>query len=355
MYVIAKLERLTHWIPLLALDSCPVSYSILKDDANLLERHEGRRRLYESGLSSGFMRKLASEKQGECDASFLSCLPDIKCIDCFASLELEQIDWTGVTPDTECPDVVGFLIDGGHCGKLKGDDSAIKTFCKTFNACVVWTDEDGTKINPEDQEGFVNCTALDTCYWAGIKENWIGDGICHDNMHGCYNTAICGYDGGDCCEDHCVDGHAEFKQCGQDGYACRDPSSDNCDSDLTFKCKNGGDQKKKASDVTCGDNEQKYRLVMHDSFGDGWDQTQVTLTKSGSTKKIFEGTLKDGAEGTEYICLSKDPTCYNAVTSGGTWGVEVSWEIKTMKEGSPASKYIVSHVCMVLIGSRIVS
>lgn len=158
----------------------------------MLERHEVRRGLYESGLSlSRFSRNLADKgQQLSCDAAFLGCLPDVKCIDCFATLELEEIDWTGVTPDTECTDVVGFLNDGGHCTKLKGDTSAIRTFCATFSACVVWTDEDGKKIEPHEEDGFVNCTALTECYWDGIKENWIGDGVCHDNMHGCYNTAL---------------------------------------------------------------------------------------------------------------------------------------------------------------------
>lgn len=306
----------------------------------MVDRHEGRRRLYESGLSSDFMRKLQKGQQSSCDAAFLGCLPDIKCIDCFASLELDQIDWTGVTPDTKCSDVVEFLNEGGHCGKLKGDKAAIDTFCDTFEACVVWEDDDGDKIKPEDQEGFVNCTSLTQCEWDGMKENWLGDGVCHDNMHGCYNTAICGYDGGDCCEDTCQDGESEYKQCGQDGYSCKDPKSENCDSDLTYKCTKSKDDDHKADDVICYQNEQKYRVVMYDSFGDGWDQTTLTLTKAGSKKEVFEGTLSDGAQGTDYVCLSKDPTCYKAVTTGGSWGVEVSWEIKTMKEGSPASKYI---------------
>lgn len=320
------------------LGTAHIVSSIIKDHANLLERHDGRRRLYESGLSSGFVRKLASKsQQANCDASFLGCLPNAKCIDCFATLELERIDWTGVTPDTQCSDVVSFLNDGGHCTKLAGDQGAIAAFCDTFDACVVWSEDDNDNNSPSDEEGFVNCTALTECKWDGMKENWIGDGICHDNMHGCYNTAICNYDGGDCCEDTCQDKGSEYKQCGQDGYTCRNPDSENCDSFYTSKCKtNGNDEKKRADEVTCQDSEQKYRLIMYDSFGDGWDKTTVTLRKSGTTKKIFEGSLQDGSEGTEYICLSKEPACYNAVTNGGTWGVEVSWEIKTMKEGSPA-------------------
>ena len=186
--------------------------------------------------------------------------------------------------------------------------------------------------------GFVNCTSLTSCEWPGIKKTWLGDGICHDNMHGCYNTEICGYDGGDCCSDTCKDGDETednvYKKCGQDGFACRNPASLNCDSSLTLKCRSTTDEKKKASNVTCKETEQKYRLILYDSFGDGWDKTTLTVTAGGRT--VFDGSLLDGAQSTEYICLSKEPTCYKAVTSGGTWGVEVGWEIKTMAEGSPA-------------------
>jgi len=103
-----------------------------------------------------------------------------------------------------------------------------------------------------------------------------------------------------------------------------------------MKCWNRPDEKKKADEVVCKDSEQKYRLIMYDSFGDGWDASTVTIRKKGDSKKVYSGQLEDGDQGTEYICLSKESACYNAVTTGGTWGVEVSWEIKTMKEGSPA-------------------
>jgi len=52
----------------------------------------------------------------------------------------------------------------------------------------------------------------------------IGDGYC-DGRDGAYNTAACGWDGGDCCEDTCEDSQAF--SCGAIGYRCRDPLSDN--------------------------------------------------------------------------------------------------------------------------------
>jgi hypothetical protein len=78
---------------------------------------------------------------------------------------------------------------------------------------------------------------------------------------------------------------------------------------------------------------------MYDSFGDGWDTTAVQIQDNKSTKVAYEGGLKDGSFGVENICLSKEPTCYTAVTGGGVWGVESSWEIKPMREGTPAREY----------------
>ena len=108
-------------------------------------------------------RKLTRDGQEACDSAFLSCLPSLGCIDCFATLELEKIDWAGVTSDTECSDVVSFLNNGGHCSKLNDDREATETFCNAFNACVVWTDNGtGGSADPSDQEGkTTRCRELD--------------------------------------------------------------------------------------------------------------------------------------------------------------------------------------------------
>lgn len=292
-------------------------------------------------------RNLQQGKQAACDSSFVQCIPDAKCVDCFATLEMESIDWTGIAAGTACPDVVSFLIQGGHCNSLEGDQSATDLFCKTFDACVIWNenDEDGADddaVIPSQDEGWVNCTALTSCEWDGMHRNWIGDGVCHDNMHGCYNTAICGYDGGDCCQDTCeITETSSYMECGHDGYACKDPKSAQCSSALNPLCPTqggGGGDTPQPSQTKCAQGEVKYRLVMYDSFGDGWDTTTLTIQPEGKTDIAFKGGLVDGFQGTEYICLSKDPQCYNVKADGGVWGVEVSWEIRPMSEGSPASK-----------------
>ena len=289
-------------------------------------------------------RQLATvDDQLACDSAFLECLPAEKCLDCFVTLQTQGIDWTSVASGTPCTDVVKFLTDGKHCVQLKDDSVARDIFCKTFDACVVWDDDEMSDDQFANDEGYVNCTALTECNWPGIHRNFIGDGVCHDNIHGCYNTALCGYDGGDCCEDTCKSSSA-YVECGHEGWACRNPDSPNCDPKFTSKCKNPkNDNTPDPSSVKCAEGETKYRLVMYDSFGDGWDSTKLTITpQNNKSKVVFKGGLKDGNQGTEFICLSKNATCYDVDVSGGTWGVEVSWEVKSLGEGTPTSKVLVS-------------
>ena len=173
-----------------------------------------------------------------------------------------------------------------------------------------------------------------------MHESFVGDGVCHDNYgNSCYNSAACNWDGGDCCKDTCHSDPGSYLQCGSDGYSCRNPNSTNCDPILTYMC----DDKKKSNDnkgndppLKCNKDESPYRLIMYDSFGDGWEGTTITITvKNGATKPIFTGALKSGAEGTEYFCLSLEPKCYTVETTGGMWGREASWEVRALADGTP--------------------
>ena len=298
--------------------------------------------LHESRRQLGY-----DDEQEACDSAFMGCLPNNKCVDCFSDLQTEEVDWASVSTDTDCLDVVKFLNDGGHCVSLKSDSAAKDVFCKTFDSCVVWDDDEDEDY--ENHEQYVNCAALASCEWDGMHPSFLGDGVCQDNVHGCYNTEICGWDGGDCCEDTC-NFDSEYKSCGNDGYACRDPKSESCDSSLTTKCINAQPASNipDPSSVTCEDStEQKYRIVMYDSFGDGWDLTELSLAPSNDKNRPkFKGRLKEGSQGTEFVCLSKSPTCYNVNVGGGTWGIEVSWEVKSLGEGTPASKSVL-HILLI--------
>ena len=108
------------------------------------------------------------------------------------------MDWTNVVPDTPCQDVLGFLAASGHCLNVKnGGDVEQETFCSAFDACVVWDEDDGEEMAAGEEEGGdvhkLDCSTLTECRWEGIHEHFLGDGICHDSLPGCYNSKVCNY------------------------------------------------------------------------------------------------------------------------------------------------------------------
>lgn len=295
-------------------------------------------------VSTKQRRRLQSggDEQERCDSAFLNCMPHAKCITCFATMQADDVDWASVPANTPCPDVIKFLSAKGKCTDLQNDQAERDVFCNTFDSCVIWEDEDD---DPDDGEGDgdetqPDCDALTECDWPGKHPSFLGNGVCDDALPGCYNSAICNYDGGDCCEDTCkqqMAGEGQYVVCGQDGYACRDPDSDKCDPNLTVKCKDEPEPEPQPqpSDVKCGTDETVYRLIQYDSWGDGWDATTMSI-KDVSNKVVYEGGLKEGSEGTELICLKNTPSCYSVEVKGGIWGNEVSWEIKALTIGAPS-------------------
>lgn len=282
-------------------------------------------------------------------------------------MQENDVDWANVVPDTPCQDVLGFLAASGHCLDVRnGGDDEQDIFCSAFDACVVWDEEEQEANGPSGAaEGYdvqaMDCSTLAECDWDGIHEHFLGDGICHDSLPGCYNSKACDYDGGDCCEDTCKPPGGTgslavtYGECGQEGYACRDPASDKCMPSLarlyeefceTEKKKEEGDKQIEFDDdalfgeeeeVTCSSGTMGYRLVQYDSWGDGWDNTIMTLSEKDSTgTPVYSGGLKYGSQGTEYLCIPKDPKCYHVEVMNGVWGNEISWELRPMAGGAPS-------------------
>jgi len=139
------------------------------------------------------LRKLQGKSEGgvSCDAAFLDCLNSETCVNCFLELETKQIDWASVTSETPCQDVTKFLFAANHCTGMNYDSAGESIFCKTFDTCVDWSDEGEKK---KDDSNRIKCSELTVCEWDGMHEQFIGDGICHDKVEGCYNTASkCNY------------------------------------------------------------------------------------------------------------------------------------------------------------------
>ncbi|KAL7555782.1 hypothetical protein ACA910_003932 [Epithemia clementina (nom. ined.)] len=298
----------------------------------------------------GLLRVLEDEEDDEdyfmCDAALTQCLQLDKCMDCFTEFAEANIDWATIPVNLECKELLGFIYDNGHCSTLALDTEAESVFCTSFKACV---QPDRSKLHPTHGNAtMMDCNRLETCDWDGIHKQFLGDGICHENMAGCYNSAVCGWDNGDCCPDTCK-ADPSLVHCGLEGYACRDPQSFNCNSDLSTSCGENENWVDDSDDLYIDDDRfhevaecdegdgDPYRLIMYDSFGDGWEETTLKVIKKGDSKDttdpVFDGALNYGSQGTTKICLSSTPACYTVITKGGIWGKEVSWEIKPMSSG----------------------
>jgi hypothetical protein len=80
-----------------------------------------------------------------------------------------------------------------------------------------------------------------------------------------------------------------------------------CDDDII----GDNDDSNKPAATDCASDETLYRLDMYDSFGDGWDDTTLTITPTDDKKyTVFDGSLEDGAKGTQYVCLSRTKKCH---------------------------------------------
>lgn len=293
----------------------------------------------------------------KCDTAFIKCVINPECRSCFNGMEENDVDWTNVVPDTPCQDVLGFLHSAGHCTALRGvGNEDVETFCGAFDSCVMWEEDEEEETwdeeHPDDKE-YMDCSKLKECKWEGMHQQFLGDGICHDTMPGCYNSAVCDYDGGDCCKDTChYPGNDSYGECGMEGYACRNPKSANCQPVLarmynevceteTNKDANFDDdayeKTEKEKLPECGAGEMLYRLMQYDSWGDGWDTTQLTLrNRADESKDIYKGGLEYGSQGTVYLCLTKnEPKCYHVEVLNGVWGNEISWELRPIAGGAP--------------------
>lgn len=118
-----------------------------------------------------------------CDAAFLGCLKEDACVECFVELEAKDIDWASVSSETPCSQVVQILNKKDHCTQLRKNFGGQEIFCKTFDSCVNWEDE-----TDKQSDNKIKCQELKECKWDGMHEQWLGDGICHDKVDGCYNT-----------------------------------------------------------------------------------------------------------------------------------------------------------------------
>eukprot|EP01083_Nonionella_stella_P074020 200566_1 len=115
-------------------------------------------------------------------------------------------------------------LSDGYCDDQSGDyntapcfydggDCCEETCVNSSNVCGVngYVCIDPSIVSTNNSYDMSQCNVT--------SPDWINDGYCDD--YGGYNTAPCFYDGGDCCEETCVNSSSV---CGTNGYDCIDPS-----------------------------------------------------------------------------------------------------------------------------------
>lgn len=289
-----------------------------------------------SAMNTAYQHRSLGYSHELCAEGRVLCQTDPACVACAEYLQSKGYTWWQSSPDDECGEFNDQIKNIGPC-KDALELGKSSTFCRAFDACV-WQDA----LPEESLPRQVDCDALTECDWPGMVPDLLGDGQCHDQITGCYNTAICGYDGGDCCPDTCKDKKDEGSStliCGRNfGYACRNPNSVNCDSALqpSAGMTNGTVCPGKPAPpppLVCGHSQGLFRLTMHDSFGDGWVNGGLIIReKRISADIVFDGRLESGFERTEYICLYHG-IVYESVTSGGVWGTHRLWSIRHEEAG----------------------
>ena len=203
--------------------------------------------------------------------------------------------------------------------------------CSVFTNCQ----QNGAQDDDEggDPSGEIDCSLLTECDWNGYRADFIGDGVCDHWTAGgnnCYNTEICGFDGGDCCEDKCENGSESWAQCGSNGYYCADPESTHCDTEYAVDCPNTPTSAPTFT-PSCGSGETLYKVNQFDSWGDGWNQASMIL-KDDDDVVVYRGSLDEGGEAHVPVCLTSG--CFSVSMTSGDWGNEISWEIRKASGGT---------------------
>ena len=241
-----------------------------------------------------------------CLGAFAACEADtLGCLACLLEiLEVEDDDGgttSGSAPGDSCGSVLDFLHSIKTCEWLETQDAAAPAVCTVWEACAEDLVDGAASARPAPAP--VEC-ATDACDVAHAA--WLGDGAC-DDSNGCYNTAACGWDGGDCCASTCRDG-AAFA-CGSEApFRCKDPDAQGC-----------GARAQAAIELEGGAGGYEYSL---------WS---VIL---GSFALVSGGEF-DGEPSTTDACLADG--CYVVeVTGDATLSDAPRWAVKTRDAVSSA-------------------
>mmetsp|Transcript_10562 Transcript_10562/g.32528 ORF Transcript_10562/g.32528 Transcript_10562/m.32528 type:complete len:1099 (+) Transcript_10562:371-3667(+) len=253
----------------------------------------------------------------ECLGAFSVCEADEQCLKCVLSLVDQDDDSVELPAGADawtCGSVVSFLHSQEFCAALDADSTAGGLLCAVWEACA---DEKEENATPYPVPAPVECSATDCDV---PHPAWLGDGRC--DRAGCYNTAACGWDRGDCCAATCEGDCAG-------PFACRDPEAQGC-----------GSRARAEITAEAGASAFDYKVY------------SVIL---GTYAEVASATVEPGAPATQTACLADG--CYVVeATADATFGDGASWTVKTRdrKTGeladAPAAAGGAPSVCTFAVG-----
>jgi len=116
--------------------------------------------------------------------------------------------------------------DGGDCCEASCD-------CASVGNCYAVCGSNGWNecVDPNAGGSGIGSGTVDLSGCNVNHLDWIGDGYCDQ---GVYNTPECNFDGGDCCEESCVDAPIGGHECGYVEYNCIDPEYSSGNGEISF-------------------------------------------------------------------------------------------------------------------------
>ena len=176
----------------------------------------------------------------ECKTSFEQCNGDGRCFECFADvLKADEDDYDPARP---CSEVIATLLEDPYFKQTPNsacfamDEKSSRRLCAVFSGCSDEWDPTAGYYYHDDDYGYFNeqIESCDPTKCSVEDPSRVGDGTCDT---GCYNSAACGYDGGDCCVLTCGQTSKGFcagcdaAKCFEnvfDKQSCKDPMGQGC-------------------------------------------------------------------------------------------------------------------------------
>lgn len=82
----------------------------------------------------------------------------------------------------------------------------------------------------------------------------------------------------------------------------------------------------------CADGENELTFTLTDTFGDGWNGAEYTITNLETATVVASGTLPAGDFQVDNLCLADG--CYNLQVTAGTFPGEIGWVLEGTDQGT---------------------